>query len=155
MVIIIYQPLLSGLTFSPTLSKDVCLPELLQLNISWATTLRISKDYEGRSRIVKPCLHVSIFAWIHNFFFFFWRGLPSTPERHKRHRKSNFSKTLLKVELFENAKFSFKDWRRVVSQNGTFRRRCRHGGRMLRWFKLLVVALSRAFSKICFFVLHA
>ena len=54
---------------------------------------------------LRPRPHVSGYFWKRNLFLRI--GLPSTRKRWNGHRKRNFSKTVSKLQLFENAVFLF------------------------------------------------
>ena len=66
------------------------------------------------STYLKPRPHVSGFFWKRNFFLRI--GLPSTRKRWNGHRKRNFSKTVSKVELFENSVFLFSFFKKRIKK---------------------------------------
>ena len=78
---------------------------LITKRIIWHLFLKIIYTVETLGSQLKPRPHVSIFIWKRNFFLRI--GLPSTRKRWNGHRKRNSSRTVSKVELFENTVFLF------------------------------------------------
>ena len=89
---------------------------LITKRIIWHLFLKIIYTVETLGSQLKPRPHVSIFIWKRNFFLRI--GLPSTRKRWNGHRKRNSSRTVSKVEFFENAVFLFSCGRRFPVLEG-------------------------------------